>query len=293
MGLGAKLNLVLVCVFATGLALFYFLSEPFLEKAAEEEVLTRARIMMEGAAGIRKYTAEEVAPLLTAQMRKEFHPQTVAAYAATKNFEVLRQDYPDYLYREAALNPMNPRSRAIDWEADIINDFRAFPNKIDLVTHRDTAQGRLMHLSRPIRVAEKCLVCHSRWQDAPKSLIAAYGKDNGFGWKVNETVGAQIVSVPMSLALKRAHDTRLFFIELLAAVFVVLAIVLNILMRVVILNPITRISHIAGEVSMGKTDVPECHSTGSDEIASLSESFNRMRRTVEQAMKMLSDSLKR
>lgn len=292
MGLGAKLNVVLVCVLAVGLALFYFLSEPFLEKAAEDEVLTRARIMMEGAAGIRKYTSEEIAPLLVGQMKKEFHPQTVSAYAATKNFGVLRERFPDYLYREAALNPMNPQARAVDWEADIINDFRAYPNKQDLVTHRDTAQGRLIHLSRPIRVAEKCLVCHSRWQDAPKSLVAAYGKDNGYGWKLNEIVGAQIVSVPMAVTLQRAHDTRLFFIKLLAAVFVVLAIALNVLLRVVVLNPITRISHIAGEVSMGKTDVPEYQKPGSDEIASLSASFNRMRRTVEQAMKMLSESLK-
>jgi len=293
MGLGAKLNLVLLFVFALGLALFYFFSEPFLEKAAEEDVLVRARIMMEGAAGIRKYTAEEVAPLLTGQMRKQFYPQTVSAYAATKNFEVLREGFPDYLYREAALNPMNPRSRAVEWEADIINDFRAFPQKRDLVTHRDTAQGRFLHLSRPIRVAERCMVCHDRWQDAPKSLVAAYGKNNGFGWKLNEIVGAQIVSVPMTLPLRGAHETRFFFMKLLVSVFIVLAVALNVLLRVVVLNPITRISTIAGEVSMGKMDAPEYHSGGSDEIASLSVSFNRMRRTVEQAMQMLGDSLKR
>jgi protein-histidine pros-kinase len=292
MGLGAKLNIVLTCVFAAGLALFYFLSAPFLERAAEEEVLTRARIMMEGAAGIRKYTAEEVAPRLAPHMRKEFFPQTVAAYAAMKNFEVLREGFPDYLYREVSLNPTNPRSRAIEWEADIINEFRAFPNKRDLVTHRDTPQGRFIHLSRPLRVAEKCMMCHSRWEDAPKTLVAAYGKDNGFGWKLNEIIAAQIVTVPMNIPLEHAHETRLFFMKLLAAVFLGLAIALNVLLRVVVLNPITRISHIAGEVSMGKTDVPEFQRSGSDEIASLSESFNRMRRTVEQAMKMLSDSLK-
>jgi protein-histidine pros-kinase len=292
MGLGAKLNIVLVCAFAFGLALFYFLSRPFVEKAAEEEVLTRARIMMEGAAGIRKYTAEEVAPLLTAQMQSRFHPQTVAAYAAAKNFEVLRQEFPDYVYREAALNPTNPRSRAVDWEADIINDFRAFPDKRDLVTHRDTPQGRLMHLSRPIRAVEKCMVCHRRWQEAPRSMVAAYGKDNGFGWQVGEVIGAQIVSVPMSVPLQRAHDTRVFFMGLLAAVFVALTIVLNVLLRVVVLNPIGRMSRVAGDVSMGKTDVPEYQRPGSDEIASLSASFNRMRRTVEQAMKMLAETLK-
>ena len=292
MGLGAKLNIVLVSAFAVGLALFYFLSRPFMEKAAEDEVLTRARIMMEGAAGIRKYTAEEIAPLLAAQMQKHFHPQTVAAYAATKNFEVLRQEFPDYVYREAALNPTNPRSCAVDWETDIINDFRAFPAKRDLVVHRDTPQGRVMHLSRPIRAVEKCMPCHRRWQSAPSSMVAAYGKDNGFGWQVGEVIGAQIVSVPMSVPLQRAHDTRLFFMGLLAAVFVALTIVLNVLLRVVVLNPIERMSRVAGDVSMGKPDVPEYQRPGSDEIASLSASFNRMRRTVEQAMKMLGETLK-
>src|SRR4051812_36827047 len=108
MGLGAKLNLVLLSVFVFGLVLFYFLSAPFLEEQARQEVLTRARIMMDSAAGTRKYTAEEIAPLLTGLMQTQFHPQTVAAYAATKNFEVMRTNFPDYAYREAALNPTNP-----------------------------------------------------------------------------------------------------------------------------------------------------------------------------------------
>jgi protein-histidine pros-kinase len=292
MGLRAKLNAVLVCAFMAGLAMFYFLSEPFLKRAAEEEVLTRARIMMAGAAGVRKYTAEEVAPLLTGEMKIEFHPQTVAAYAATKNFGVLREQFPDYRYREVALNPTNPASRATDWEADIINEFRAFPNKSELVTNRDTAQGPFLFLSRPISVKENCLVCHGRWESAPASMIAAYGRDNGFGWKADEISGAQIVSVPMAVPLQRAHDMRSLFMKLLAVVFIALAIVLNALLWIVILNPIMRMSRVAGDVSMGKTDVPEYQRPGSDEIASLSASFNRMRRTVEQAMKMLGESLK-
>jgi HAMP domain-containing protein len=293
MGLGGKLNLVLAFVFIFGLGLFYFLSAPYLEERAREEVLVRARIMMESAAGTRKYTNEEIAPLLTSRMGADFHPQTVAAYAATKNFEVMRANFPDYSYREVALNPTNPRGRALEWEADIINDFRSFPKKHDSVTYRDTPQGRLVQLSQPIRVDKKCLVCHSRWEAAPKSLIAAYGKSNGFGWKANEIVGAQIVSVPMAVSLQRARETRLFFMKLLAAVFLVLAVLLNVLLRLVVLKPLARMSHVASEVSMGKPEVPEYVRPGTDEIASLSASFNRMRRTVEEAMKMLGESLKK
>jgi protein-histidine pros-kinase len=52
-------------------------------------------------------------------------------------------------------------------------------------------------------------------------------------------------------------------------------------------------SRVASEVSMGKPDVPGYVKAGADEIASLSASFNRMRRTVEEAMKMLGEPLKK
>src|SRR5258708_18623005 len=111
MGLSAKLNAVLVCAFMAGLAMFYFLSEPFLRRVADEEVLTRARIMMAGAAGVRKDTAEEVAPLLTGSLKIKFHPPNVAAYAGTKNFEVLRAQVPAHRYPPVAPDTTNRASR--------------------------------------------------------------------------------------------------------------------------------------------------------------------------------------
>lgn len=287
MGLRAKFNLVLLLVFAIGLALFYFLSTPFLNGNAEAEVIQKARIMMESAAGTRKYTAEEIEPLLAGQMDKNFHPQAVSSYAAIKNFQVLHAKFPDYAYREVALNPTNLSDRATDWEADIINYFRSNPEKPDSITYRDTANGRYLHLSYPLRVNEQCLVCHSRWEGAPKSMVDAYGTKNGFGWKVNEIVGAQVVSVPMEVPLQRAHATRLFFIELLAAVFLLLVILLNVILHFVVLRPISQMSRIATDVSMGKPGVPDCVQAGTDEVASLAASFNRMRRSLEEAIKMI------
>jgi protein-histidine pros-kinase len=41
-------------------------------------------------------------------------------------------------------------------------------------------------------------------------------------------------------------------------------------------------------VSLGKTGVPEYTRRGSDQIAVLVASFNRMRRSLEEAMRMLS-----
>ncbi len=48
-------------------------------------------------------------------------------------------------------------------------------------------------------------------------------------------------------------------------------------------------SKIADEISTGNMDAPELKPKGKDVIASLGVSFNRMRRSLENAMKMLED----
>jgi protein-histidine pros-kinase len=116
-----------------------------------------------------------------------------------------------------------------------------------------------------------------------------YGVNNGFGWKLGEIIGAQIVTVPMALPLERARATFTTFMILLGAVFLLLLVLLNILLHFVVIRPVKRISTLATEVSMGKADVPEYIKPGSDEIASLSQSFNRMRLSLESAMKMLGE----
>ena len=225
-----KFNLVLLVVAAIVIELFAVVSTPFLENIARAEVLQKARIMMEAAAGIRTYTSTEIAPLLNTKLDDgKFHPQTGPAYAASKNFALLATKFTDYAYREAALNPINPANRALDWEADLISDFRKNPDKGELITERETHGGRVLNLSHPIVSKGPCLACHGTLEQAPRPMILAYGVRAGFGWKVNEIVGAQIVSVPMAVALEQATRIRNLFIGVLAGVFLLLIGLVNVL----------------------------------------------------------------
>ncbi|TVR61615.1 MAG: DUF3365 domain-containing protein [Candidatus Competibacteraceae bacterium] len=290
MGLRMKFNLVLLLAFIVGLALAAYLSDRILKENARQEVLQNARIMMESAMGARAYTAQQIQPLLTLQMKRQFLPQTVAAYAAGQSFQALRDTFPDFTYKEAALNPTNPNDRASDWEADIIHEFRNNPNRKELVVERDTPTGPMLNLARPLGIYDEgCLVCHGKVEDAPKTMTDIYGVNNGFGWKMGEIIGAQVVTVPMAVPLARAQQTFTTFMILLGGVFFLLLVLLNILLHFVVIRPVTRMSEIASEVSMGKPDVPEYVRQGSDEIASLSQSFNRMRLSLENAMKMLGE----
>ena len=290
MGRRMKFNLVLLLAFMIGLALAAYLSDRILKENAREEVLQNARIMMESALGARAYTAQQIQPLLTLQLKRQFLPQTVAAYAAGQSFQALRETFPDFTYKEAALNPTNPNDRASDWEADIIHEFRNNAERKELIVERDTPTGRMLNLARPLGIYDEgCLVCHGKVEDAPKTMTDIYGVNNGFGWKLGEIIGAQVVTVPMSVPLARAQQTFTTFMILLGGVFVLLLVLLNVLLHFVVIRPVKRMSAIASEVSMGKPDVPEYVRKGSDEIASLSQSFNRMRLSLENAMKMLGD----
>lgn len=290
MKLTLKFNLVLIIVFSGGLAVTALLSWNILQQNAKKEVIERAGLMMESALAVRGYTVSEIRPLLRLQMKKVFVPQSVPAYAATQTFNKLREKHPQYAYKEATLNPSNPRNRAVDWEADIVQDFRNNPDHKEIIGVRTTPTGDSLYLARPMQIKNPgCLTCHSTVEAAPKTLVAAYGDANGFGWKLNEIVGARIVSVPMSVPLQKAREAFETFMGSLVAVFVVIVIILNIMLRYIVIRPIIEMSGIADQVSRGNMNAAEFSERGKDEIGVLAVSFNRMRRSLEKAMIMLEE----
>jgi hypothetical protein len=163
----------------------------------------------------------------------EFFPQSIPFYASTENFNYFRGQYPNYSYKEAALNPTNPRDRTVDWEADVVNIFRNDPARTEITGHRETPDGASLYFCAPIRVDDaSCLICHSTPEKAPVEMVKVYGTSNGFGWKLNEVIGAQIISVPANLgdaSADRALKTILLWLAGILGLVLVAANVLVLL----------------------------------------------------------------
>jgi HAMP domain-containing protein len=288
MGLRAKFNLVVLVAFAVGFAVAALVLHGVSIDAAREQVLQNARIMMTAANAIRKYTADDLAPLLPMERDGKFVAETVPAFAAQTNFKAVRAAFAGYTYHEPALNPSNLDDRAQDWEADIIREFRSDPSKKELVVERDTPIGPTLNLARPITITDRaCLTCHSTAAAAPAALIKSYGATNGFGWKLNETIGAQILTVPMALPLELARKAYITFLMVLLAMFAVIFAILNLQLHFLVVAPVKRVSAMADSVSLGDEDVETYIKPGRDEISSLSVSFNRMRESLRQALEMI------
>jgi HAMP domain-containing protein len=287
MGLRLKFNLVLLAVFVVGLAVTGYVSYELLHRNARDEVLRSAGVMMEASLSMRHYTVSKVRPVLPYDPDK-FLPESVPAFAATEIMSQLRKKYPDYTYKEAALNPTNPRNRAVEWETDIVNTFRNDSGRNELTGTRLTPTGPSLYLARPFQIKDQaCLACHTTAEMAPPAMVKIYGPNNGFGWKHMEVIGAQIVSVPMSFPIANANRAFHAFMASLGAVFVVLFIILNIMMSSLIVRPITRMSKAADEISTGNMEIPEFKESGGDEVALLARSFNRMRRSLEKAIELI------
>ena len=283
-----KFNLALIAIFVVGFALASLVSYKVLHANAREEVLQNARIMMEAASSSRNYTNTQIKPLLETQLKYKFLPQSVPDFAATEQFNDLRKKYPEYAYKEATLNPTNPRDHATDWEVDVVNQFRQVATRTEAVGERDTPDGRSLYLARPIQITDPaCLPCHSTPDAAPKTLIEAYGTANGFGWQLNDIIGAQIVSLPLAVPVQRASYTFKVVLVSLGVIFLFTMIALNLMLYGIVIRRVKRLARLADEVSLGNLEAGEFRTKTHDEIGVLTEALGRMKTSMVQALKML------
>lgn len=290
MKLIVKFNLVFIAVFLVGMLVAGGVSYRLLQQNAREEILQNARIIMEDALAIRQYTVEQIKPLLETQLRYSFLPQSVPAYSATEAFNIVHKKYPDFSYKEAALNPTNPRNRAVAWEEDILRQFRDGHAEGEIIGERDTPTGQSLFLARPIQIKDPaCLACHHVPNEAPRTMVERYGPSNGFGWKEKEIIATQIVSVPSTVARNRAMHTFKVFMLSLTGVFLFIFVALNLMLRSIVIQPITKLASLADQVSLGEHNLPEFKATSGDEIGGLAASFGRMRKSLEKAMAMLEE----
>ena len=288
MKLLTKFSLIFVVVFGLGLVLAGWVSYSMLQTNARRQVEDHAKIMMETALAMRRYTSDQVKPALNSMLQdKVFHRETVPAFGATEMFNYVREKYPDYAYKEAALNPTNPRDRAADWEADVINQFRDHPDRVIFAGERETPAGTSLYLARPLRAAKSCLECHSTPAAAPPAMVALYGTANGFGWQENDVIAAQIVSVPAAVPVEMANHEFRGLMTSLVAVGLLTLLVLNLLLYLAVIRPVSRLANQADQISRGQMEIPELPAQGRDEISILAAAFNRMHRSLRAAMKML------
>lgn len=282
---------MLILVFIGGILVSSVALSKALENRAEKEVASQALLLIQTMSAVRTYTSEHVNPLLTPRLETEpvFISETVPAYSATEVFENLRKndEYKNFFYKEATLNPTNLRDKADAFEAKIVERFRSEPKTKELSGFRSLPGGEVFYIARPLSVSkESCLKCHSSPENAPKSQLATYGTEWGFGWKLNEIVAAQMISVPSDEVFASAKRSLTLIMGILFAIFAIVILWINFFLKRSVIQPIKKMSRVAQQVSTGEMGA-DFEQKSNDEIGVLAASFNRMKSSLEIAMKLL------
>jgi HAMP domain-containing protein len=289
--LAQKFTLLLAGIFFLIILFCGLFLSLILQRNAEQVVADQANLLMQAMLSVREYTSTQVNPELSPRLETdaEFLPQTVPAYSAREVVENLRKNpsYKDFFYKEATLNPSNLRDKADEFETKIVENFRRNPNLKEIQAFRQTPSGELFYIARPLKVSkESCLRCHSSPEAAPKSQLITYGDKNGYGWKLNEIVSAQITSVPASKVFKAARQLQLWVMGILALFLLFAVFSINYFLKSTVTNPLKKMSQLAQRISTGDM-TGEFKHEANDEIGILAAALNRMKTSLKIAMDML------
>jgi PAS domain S-box-containing protein len=299
MSLGTKFNLIMLVVFLAGIALSWIFIAKITRRNAEEKVAGSADELLNVMNSVRRYTTENVKPALKAQMGDrdgdifastdgKFIKESVPGFASVKTFEYFSQlrDYSDFSYKEAAPRPTNMANKVDDFEAGLVKEFEADPSLTFKTGFRERGGQPVFYSARPMRLTQKdnsCLYCHTSVEMTPRAQLAEY-HDQGLGWKIGDVVAAQVVYVPAEKILKAGRTNAWQIVGIFTAIFALLMLVLNLLLRFTVARPIHHLATATDALSRG--DMDQCGPLARneisraakrhDEIGALADRFNFM-----------------
>jgi HAMP domain-containing protein len=295
--LSQKLTAIICIIFVIGMMISGIFITFMVNQKAQQEVSTKATMLMETMNSVRDYTSKNITPKLNNLSTKEFLPEVVPAFSAHIVFENLRKNpkYREFLYRETALNPTNLSDKADSFEAGLIEQFRQdskITEKTGFLSSTPRINNNVFYIARPLAVTQRsCLECHSTPSNAPKKMVAKYGNQNGFNWRLNEIIGAQIVFIPAEKVLSNAQELFVPIALVTLMIFGIAIIILHRWLQQQVIQPITKIAYTVESISMGYTD-QKLDSQRQDEIGILSRSIDRLGISLKMAIARINNPKK-
>lgn len=284
--LSAKFTWVLVALFlgvtlsSTAILLYLFVRQ------AETEVNATGVALIEMVNAVRQYTSDDLVPLLEVEAERQplFTRPIVPAFAARKVFEIFRQrDHADYIYKEAALNPLNPINKADSFETAILTAMRATTTPQESSGFRLRDGQWIYYLARPMRIQKpSCLQCHGDPAHAPAKLVAEYGATSGFGWQMHEVVATQIVYVPATTIYRMALTSLPVPLLMTMLLFALAILAANRTLRTYVVHPLNLIDALAQKISSDQLETNDLATPALQQIGERQDEIGNLMRVIQQ-----------
>ncbi len=284
--LAKKFNISLVIMYfatvAAAAPTIYFMTKKQVYELAEADLV----LLVDVVKSIQDFVATDLRPHFMKE--KIFYSPSFSGIVATARIaKYLNEKQPQYYIKNASDNPLNQANQVQGIESGLLQQFRE-QRALKSISSVGDINGRTYLVSSAPKVSKKgCLLCHGDPRKAPEDVITTYGKTTGYGYAPDQVVGVSLVGVPLADVQALATERSLIVIGAITALFALLFIVVNLLVKRLILQPIMEITEVATAVSKGDIKREIIIDERNDEIADLAHAFEMMRRSLITAMKRM------
>ncbi len=197
------------------------------------EAMDKSEVILLEVEAIRSYVKEELRPKMY-----ELHGQDTfiieamsTTYISTTIMKRFAESMPNYIYRRASLNPLNPLNLADSFEEEMLDWFEEEPDR-SFWQGIVKKNGDSFFISMvPDYFSKPCIRCHGKVEDAPQSLIDRYGTDGGFRFQAGDLAAINSVAIPVSAPLREAWKGSLVIFSITLIASIVLLWLLNLLFQ--------------------------------------------------------------
>ena len=272
-GLPAKILYLPLVAFVVGLVVPGILGYQLLQHAAARETHDKALTTLALLSSVRRNGEDDAGAKAAADRGDVVHRGTLAATQAIKRYESGSHE-DTFRYRRVALNPTEPRNRPDALETSIVRLFAANPRLAQ--TEQEITDRRVGYhiLATPITVSqERCLTCHGSVKSASVARLRRYGRHAGFGWKLGQVVGADILYTPSDFP--RSHAAGVFWAvtKSVALLVLICSIMMAVSAHYLVGRPVKQMLAASDAIQRGDWPRRPTRYSG-DELGALSSSFH-------------------
>lgn len=199
---GAACILIVFCAATSILAYFY------LKKNVTDAIYKETEIFIATADATRTYVKDMLRPTIVGLLPPEaFIPQAMStSFVGREVMSRLKSRFPDFEYKRAALNPMNPINKADAFELKMLAWFNANKARDEWHGLIQKEERSFFTRLRPIYAETECLYCHGDPNEAPKEMKRIYGVKGGYGYEVGSAVAADTIYIPVDVSFNRIKE---------------------------------------------------------------------------------------
>lgn len=277
---GAGCILFLYCITAATIAYH------FLKDMVSNEIYKETEIFVSAADATRTYVKDVLRPQVASLMPPDgFMPQAMStSYVGREVMARIRQRFPEFEYRRAAANPMNPVNLADDFENDMLRWFADNPKRSEWQGMIKKDGNAYYTRMRAIYAEAECLQCHGNPADAPADMKAIYGIKGGYGYRQGDVVAADTIYIPVGFSFVRIKEAAwLTFLVAVVSLFFLWGLFYLLFNRTVVLELkglLSTFRNIAGPPRRDDVALPL---TTGDEVEQLKGAFEVAAQELQQA----------